>query len=80
MARCFAHVTGIVIALVLLMATVVGPVYASEARSGYRESSAIFTDEAKPPEETALACLMLVGGTAVFAGIVWMREVRRMLA
>jgi hypothetical protein len=80
MARHRAHLTGTVVALVLVVATVIGLVYAAEARYGHRKSSAIPIDQSRLPGETALVCLVLAGGAAVFASIVCAREVSRMLA
>ena len=70
---------GIIIALALLMAAVTGPALAGEAgRGGYRASPTSAGDELS--DEAALACLLLVSGTALLAGIVCTREVRRLLS
>lgn len=65
--------------LALLMAVVVEPAQSSEAISGQGKGLPVSTEDAEQAEETALACLVLVGGTALLAGSVWVGTLRRML-
>ena len=70
---------GSIIALALLMTAVTGPAFASQAgKEGYKTSPTSIGNE--PPDEAALACLLLVSGTALLAGVVCTREVRRLLS
>ena len=67
------RVTGIIIALTLLLAVFVRPAQASETITAP-------ADDGEPAEDTGLVCLALVGGTAILAGSVWMEKLRRMLS
>jgi len=71
---------GFIITLALLLAVVVMPAQAHQARAGQSEVAYVSTDDADRVEDTALVCLALVGGTALLAGIVWVRKLRRMLS
>jgi hypothetical protein len=71
--RYFARVIGVLIALALLL-VVIGTVawggdVGEETAAGVERT-----------DDTPLICLALVGGTALLAGGVWMRQVRRMLS
>jgi hypothetical protein len=76
----FIRVTGIAIALTLLLVVAVGPVHAHQAGPRHSEDAAISTDEDEPAEDTPLVCLALVGGTALLAGGVWIRKLRGTLS
>jgi hypothetical protein len=67
------RVTGIIIALTLLLAVFVRPAQASDT---------IHTpaDNGDQTEDTVLVCLALVGGTAILAAGMWMEKLRRMLS
>jgi len=80
MMRHFIRTTGILITLTLLLVAAVGPVQACQIRPGQSDVAFVPTDDAEQVEDTALVCLALVGGTALLAGGVWMRTVRRMLS
>jgi len=66
------RVTGITIALVLLLTIFVGSAQASQT------VHAPVDDD--PADDMALFCLSLVGGTAILAGGVWLRKLRGMLS
>jgi hypothetical protein len=70
------RVTGFVIALILLLAIIVGCAQTRQARSGQRLS--VSADNGERTGDTALVCLALVGGTALLAGGVWMGKLRRL--
>jgi hypothetical protein len=76
----FIRVTGIVIALTLLLAVAVGPVEAHQARPRHNAAAPVSTDEDERAEDTPLVCLALVGGTALLAGGVWIRKLRGTLS
>ncbi len=67
------RLTGIIIALTLVLALFVRPAQAS----GTVSVPAITGEQ---PEETGLVCLALVGGVAILAGGVLMGMMRRMLS
>jgi succinate dehydrogenase hydrophobic anchor subunit len=67
------RVTGIVIALTLLLAVFVRPAQASNTIHAP-------TDNGDQAEDTVLICLALVGGTAILAAGMWMEKLRRMLS
>ena len=67
------RVTGIIIALVLLLTVFVDSAQASQTV----HASA---DDDDPADDMALICLSLVGGTAILAGGVWLRKLRGMLS
>jgi hypothetical protein len=67
------RLTGILMALTLVLTLFVSPVQAS----GTVSVSAITAEQ---PEDTGLVCLALVGGVAVLAGGVLMSMMRRMLS
>jgi len=71
------RVTGLIIALTLLLALVVGCAQARQERSGQRLSASAGSGERT--EDTALVCLALAGGTVLLAGGVWMAKLRRLL-
>lgn len=64
MERRFICATGIIITLVLLLAVAV-------------QAALVSTDATTRAEDTPLVCLALVGGSALLAGSVWMRKLRR---
>jgi hypothetical protein len=70
------RVTGIAIALTLLLAVAVGPVQARQAEPWPSQAASVSTDEDERAEDTPLVCLALVGGTALLAGGVWVRKLR----
>ena len=74
----FIRVTGIAVALTLLLVVAVGPVQAHRAGPRPSEDAAVSTDTDKEEraEDTPLVCLALVGGTALLAGGVWIRKLR----
>lgn len=85
--RHLIRVTGFIITLALLLAVVVGSSQACQERHELGKAMLVFTeftevstDDGEQVEDTALVCLALVGGTALLAGIVWMRKLRRMLS
>ena len=65
------RITGIIIALTLLLAAFVRPAQASGAVS-------VSIDATEQPEDTGLVCLALVGGVAILAGGVLVGMMRRM--
>lgn len=77
--RSFIRVTGIIILLALLMTTAAGSAQASGATNDQSEGFPASTSDAEQAEETPLLCLVLVGGTALLAGGVWMGQLRRKL-
>jgi hypothetical protein len=76
----FIRVTGIAIALTLLLVVAVGSVHAHQAGPRHSEDTVVATDEDEPAEDTPLVCLALVGGTALLAGGVWIRKLRGTLS
>ena len=72
------RVTGLIIALTLLLVVVVGPAQASEGRVGQSKTVTISDEDVEQAEDAALVCLALVGGTALLAGGVWIGKLRRM--
>ena len=78
----FIRVTGIVVALTLLLAVTVAPVQAHRAGPRPNEAASVSTDTVKEEraEDTPLVCLALVGGTALLAGGVWIRKLRSTLS
>ncbi len=67
------RLTGVIIALTLILALFVRPVQASGTVS-------VLAITSEQPEETGLVCLALVGGVAILAGGVLMGMMRRMLS
>ena len=67
------RMTGVVIALALLLAVFVSPAQASEMVHNPVEDS----DQV---DDTALICLALVGSTAIMAGGLWMGKLQRILS
>ena len=65
------RITGIIIALTLLLTAFVRPAQAGGAVS-------VATDATEQPEDTGLVCLALVGGVAILAGGVLMGMMRRL--
>ena len=65
------RVTGILLALTLLLAIFVGLAQASDAAHAPADDD--------PADDTALVCLSLVGGTAILAGSMWLGKLRGML-
>lgn len=78
--RHLVRVTGVIIALTLLLAVVVGSAQVHQAEAGQSEMVPASTDNTEQTEDTALVCLALVGGTALLAGGVWIGKLRRMLS
>ncbi len=78
--RVIIRVTGFIIALILLLAIVVGPAQAHQARTEQSHAVLVSTDDSEHAEDTALTCLALVGSAVLLAGVVWMRKLRRMLS
>ncbi len=74
--RHLIRVTGFIITTTLLLAVVAGSAQVHQAGAGQSEVVPASTDNAEQTEDTALVCLALVGGTALLAGAVWMRELR----
>nr|HID14341.1 hypothetical protein [Anaerolineae bacterium] len=77
MMRHFIRVMGIIIALALLLAIIVG---SARARHGQSKASPIPTGDAERAEDTALLCLALVGSAALLAGVVWMGKLRHIMS
>jgi len=71
------RVTGFITACVLLLAVVVGLAQDPQARHAQGEATPAPTDGSGQEEDTPLVCLALIGGTALLAGNVWMRRLRR---
>jgi hypothetical protein len=78
--RHFIRVTSFIVMATLLLAVVAGSAQARQTRPVQSKTPTAPTDGAEQVEDTALVCLALVGGTALLAGIVWMRKFRRMLS
>ena len=79
MKRCFIRVLVALITLALLLAVAAGAARCGETERGINEASSANTG-AERTDDAPLVCLALVGGTALLAGGVWMRQMRRMLA
>ena len=79
MMRHFVRVVGVLIVLALLLAVVAGAARGGEAGRGANEAFSANTG-AERRDEAPFICLALVGGMALLAGTVWMRQMRRMLA
>jgi hypothetical protein len=71
MMRSFMIVMGFVIVLGLVLAVCAGPAQAEEAPT---------IEQAEKLDLSPLACLPLVGGTAILAGLVWFGTLRRMMS
>lgn len=78
--RYLVRMTGFILTMTLLLAVVAGSTQAHQTRPVQSKTPTAPTDGAEQVEDTALVCLALVGGTALLAGIMWMRKLRRMLA
>lgn len=91
MMRHFTRATSTIVTLALLLAVVVGPAQAHQARPRQSRAVSVSADDADNAErsgrrhpteqadDTALVCLALVGGAALLAGVVWMRNLRWLL-
>jgi len=73
----FMRTTGFIITLTLLLALVAGSVQAHQGGPGPSQPAAGI-EEGQPVEDGTLVCLTLVGGTALLAGTVWVRRLRRL--
>jgi outer membrane murein-binding lipoprotein Lpp len=72
------RVTACVIVATLLLAAVASCAQARQARPG--QIRPVSTGDAERAEDAPWICLALVLGTALLAGGVWMRKLRRMLS
>jgi hypothetical protein len=72
------RVTACIITVTLLLAAVVSCAQARQARPG--QIRPVSTGDAERAEDAPWICLALVLGTALLAGGVWMRKLRRMLS
>jgi len=75
--RATSTIITLAITLAVLLAVVVGLAQAHQVRPGPGKVTS--ADDAEQAEDTALVCLALVGGTALLAGVVWMRKLRWLL-
>jgi hypothetical protein len=72
----FIRTTGLMITLILLLALTAGPAQAHQGGPGPGQPA---TDgESEAVEDGTLVCLTLVSGTALLAGSVWIRKLRRL--
>jgi hypothetical protein len=72
------RVTACIIVATLLLAAVASCAQARQAR--YGQSLSVSTGGAGRAEDAPWVCLALVLGTALLAGGVWVRKLRRMLS
>jgi hypothetical protein len=75
--RHLIRVTGFIIALALLLAIAAGLARDPQARHTQGEATPVPTDGSGQEKDTPLVCLALIGGTALLAGNVWLRKLRR---
>ena len=70
------RVMGTIIVLVLLLAVVVGAAQNLPAAS--EQGGAVLTsaESVRQVEDTVTVCSVLIGGTALLAGLVWMERLR----
>jgi uncharacterized iron-regulated membrane protein len=71
------RVAGLITACVLLLTVVAGLAQNPQARHVQGEATPAPTDGSEQAEDTTLVCLALIGGTALLAGNVWLRKLRR---
>jgi hypothetical protein len=72
------RVTACIIVATLLLAAIVGCAQARQAKPG--QIRPVSAGDAERAEDTPWVCVALVVGTALLAGGVWMRKLRRMLS
>lgn len=70
------RVMGTIIVLVLLLAVIVGAAQGLSAASEPGKPVLISTESARQVEDTVTVCGILIGGTALLAGLVWMERLR----
>ena len=70
------RVMGTITVLVLLLAVVVGAAQNLPAASEQGQNVLTSTESVRQVEDTVTVCSVLIGGTALLAGLVWMEKLR----
>jgi hypothetical protein len=70
------RVMGTIIVLVLLLAVIVGAAQHLPAASEQGKAVLTSTESVRQVEDTVTVCGILIGGTALLAGLVWMERLR----
>ena len=70
------RVMGTIIVLVLLLAVIVGAAQHLPAASEQGKAVLTSTESVRQVEDAVTVCGILIGGTALLAGLVWMERLR----
>jgi len=76
----FVRAASVLVILVSLLTVAAGAAWGYDVERGAGEATNPATGDAERADDTVLICLVLVGGTALLAGGVWMGQMRRMLS
>jgi len=74
--RQLLRVVGTIVVLVLLVAVVVGAAQNLPAAPEQDGSALTAAESRQQVEDTVTVCVILIGGTALLAGLLWMKRLR----
>ena len=74
--RQLLQVIGTIVVLVLLVAVVVGAAQNLPAAPEQGKATLTAAESRRQVEETVTVCAILIGGTSLLAGLLWMKRLR----